>query len=61
MHMEEKIERADASDCEGRVASHTPGPWRAVRNSVFWQIDSDTHGQIGDTCSSQFIFIDGLT
>jgi len=40
-------------------ASFTPGPWTATHNGHYWQIDSDTHGQIGDACSSNTIYIGG--
>ena len=32
--------------------SFTPGPWRALRNSAFWQINDANDDQIGDTCAS---------
>lgn len=32
----------------------TPGPWRAFKNSSFWEIVSD-EGQIGDVCASDFL------
>lgn len=38
---------------------HTPGPWFAAQNEHYWQIDSDTHGQIGDVCASNYIYVDG--
>lgn len=38
---------------------HTPGPWKAIRNSHFWEIISDRDGQIGDTCASKFIYYNG--
>ena len=40
-------------------ASFTPGPWTATHNGHYWKIDSDTHGQIGDACSSNIIYIGG--
>lgn len=30
----------------------TPGPWVAVRNSAYIQIDSVEHGQLADACMS---------
>lgn len=34
---------------------YTPGPWKATKNTAYWQIDSEHDGQIGDACISQFI------
>ncbi|MCC6716507.1 MAG: hypothetical protein IT555_01355 [Acetobacteraceae bacterium] len=37
------------------MSAHTPGPWVAVRNSSYWQINTEdflAFGQIGDACSS---------
>lgn len=33
-------------------SKHTPGPWKAVRNSCYWHIDAGDFGSIGDTCAS---------
>ncbi len=38
----------------------TPGPYRAVHNNYYWEIQSDLHGQIANTCPSNTIYIDGL-
>jgi hypothetical protein len=38
----------------------TPGPWRANRNDFYWEIQSEAHGQIGDACASNVIFVDGV-
>ncbi|TJW49396.1 MAG: hypothetical protein E5X65_33905 [Mesorhizobium sp.] len=35
-------------------AKSTPGPWFAVNNDSYWQIDSERDGQIGDACASLF-------
>ena len=37
------------------MEKHTPGPWKATKNTAYWQIDSERDGQIGDACISQFI------
>lgn len=37
-------------------AKHTPGPWQAVRNSVYWEIRIAHEGkfdrQLGDLCAT---------
>ena len=38
--------------------AHTPGPWTAQHNGVYWQIDSKRDGQVGDVCASNTIFRD---
>lgn len=39
-------------------AQFTPGPWSAIRNSCFWEIESGAHGMIGDACASHHIHAD---
>ena len=36
-------------------AKYTPAPWSANWNGSYYQIDTETEGQIGDACASQFI------
>ena len=45
------------------MSKHTKGPWRAVKNSCFWEIRMDDHRgqQIGDACASQFIDVQNET
>ena len=48
----------------GGEAKFTPGPWKAVRNSSYWQINSlhpDFMGQqVGDACTSSWMRKGGL-
>lgn len=37
---------------EAAQNKHTPGPWFAVQNSSYWQINTKDGWQIGDTCAS---------
>jgi hypothetical protein len=37
----------------------TPGPWKAVLNAHFWDIESEMHGLIGDACASNFVYVNG--
>ena len=35
------------------MSKHTPGPWTAVKNSAYWEIDGpDDFGGVADTCAS---------
>lgn len=34
---------------------YTPAPWSANWNGYYYQIDSESDGQIGDVCASLFI------
>lgn len=37
----------------------SPGPWSARHNDHYWEIGSEAHGQIGDACASNHIYVDG--
>lgn len=54
------IKTTQGNPMSEREVGHTPGPWRAVNNGRYWQIDSDAHGQIGDACASEFIYNSGV-
>lgn len=47
------------------MKKHSPGPWIAVHNDSFWQIDSEAHREVGNACASDFIYLgdveDGCT
>ena len=34
------------------MSEFTPGPWTAVNNGHYWQINSKQIGQVGDACAS---------
>ena len=47
------MNEAQALTLEAGKTRHTPLPWAAVSNGVYWTIQGDYEfGQIGDTCSS---------
>jgi len=41
------------------VGKHTPGPWFAIRNHIYWEVRTggEQHAgqQVGDACSSLFL------
>lgn len=36
------------------MSGHTPGPWSANYNGVYWQVDCENE-QIGDVCASKHL------
>jgi len=41
------------------ATAFSPGPWTPVDNGQYWEIQTPSHGQVGDACASKFIYING--